>query len=313
MIKKRHFYIVIGILLAGFIVGSFLDLQINQAIYSQGNMFGVIMASFGTYPCYAGLSFAAGGLLITSIRKKDLHIIWRIVSWGLAALGYGLSVWLGSKDVPSVNGFNNEALEMPFVLANIFVFAGFTALGFIVCNKGDENKLWMSLMVMAIIFLLALLPTSFLIKLVLHRPRYRFVVNSGEIAFHNWWESYGAYKEYIEEGHILYGHLITKEEFKSFPSGHSGSAAIMMMVLPYLSMFFKKLKGKETMMFYIGFAWTLLMMFSRMLVGAHFLTDTCMGALIVVVVFYIGHEIATRKGFIYKDEYHPQQQESVQQ
>ena len=313
MIKKRHFYIVIGILLAGFIVGSFLDLQINQAIYSQGNMFGVIMASFGTYPCYAGLSFAAGGLLITSIRKKDLHIIWRIVSWGLAALGYGLSVWLGSKDVPSVNGFNNEALEMPFVLANIFVFAGFTALGFIVCNKGDENKLWMSLMVMAIIFLLALLPTSFLIKLVLHRPRYRFVVNSGEIAFHNWWESYGAYKEYIEEGHILYGHLITKEEFKSFPSGHSGSAAIMMMVLPYLSMFFKKLKGKETMMFYIGFAWTLLMMFSRLLVGAHFLTDTCMGALIVVVVFYIGHEIATRKGFIYKDEYHPQQQESVQQ
>ena len=313
MIKKRHFYIVIGILLAGFIVGSFLDLQINQAIYSQGNMFGVIMASFGTYPCYAGLSFAAGGLLITSVKKKDLHIIWRIVSWGLAALGYGLSVWLGSKDVPSVNGFNNEALEMPFVLANIFVFAGFTALGFIVCNKGDENKLWMSLMVMAIIFLLALLPTSFLIKLVLHRPRYRFVVNSGEIAFHNWWESYGAYEEYIEEGHTLYGNIITKEEFKSFPSGHSGSAAIMMMVLPYLSIFFKKLKGKETMMFYIGFAWTLLMMFSRLLVGAHFLTDTCMGALIVVVVYYIGHEIATRKGFIYKDEYHPQQQESVQQ
>ena len=312
MIKKRHFYIVIGILLAGFIVGSFLDLQINQAIYSQGNMFGVIMASFGTYPCYAGLSFAAGGLLITSVKKKDLHIIWRIVSWGLAALGYGLSVWLGSKDVPSVNGFNNEALEMPFVLANIFVFAGFTALGFIVCNKGDENKLWMSLMVMAIIFLLALLPTSFLIKLVLHRPRYRFVVNSGEIAFHNWWESYGAYEEYIEEGHTLYGNIITKEEFKSFPSGHSGSAAIMMMVLPYLSIFFKKLKGKETMMFYIGFAWTLLMMFSRLLVGAHFLTDTCMGALIVVVVYYIGHEIATRKGFIYKDEYHPQQQESVQ-
>ena len=87
----------------------------------------------------------------------------------------------------------------------------------------------------------------------------------------------------------------------------------MMMVLPYLSMFFKKLKGKETMMFYIGFAWTLLMMFSRMLVGAHFLTDTCMGALIVVVVVYIGHEIATRKGLIYKDEYHPQQQEAVQQ
>ena len=38
-----------------------------------------------------------------------------------------------------------------------------------------------------------------------------------------------------------------------------------------------------------------------------------MGALIVVAVVYIGHEIATRKGLIYKDEYHPQQQEAVQQ
>ena len=87
----------------------------------------------------------------------------------------------------------------------------------------------------------------------------------------------------------------------------------MMMVLPYLSLFFNKLKGKETIMFYIGFGWTLVMMFSRMLVGAHFLTDTCMGALIVVVVFYIGHEIANPKGFIYKDEYHPQQEATVQQ
>ncbi|MBP3732815.1 MAG: phosphatase PAP2 family protein [Bacilli bacterium] len=308
MIKKRHFYIVIGILLAGFIVGSFLDLQINQTLYSQGNMFGVIMAAFGTYPCYAGLSFTAGGLLITSLKKKDLHIVWRIISWFLVALGYGLSVYLGSKDVSSVNGFDNKQLLLPTMAINVFIFAGFSTLGFFVCKKGDMNTLWIALMVMAVIFILALIPTSYLIKLVIHRPRYRFVVNSGEIAFHNWWESYGAYKEYVAEEHTLYGHLITKEEFKSFPSGHSGSAAIMMMVLPYLSMFFKKLKGKETMMFYIGFAWTLLMMFSRMLVGAHFLTDTCMGALIVTVVYYIGHTIATHKGLIYKEEYHSETQ-----
>ena len=313
MIKKRHFYIVIGILLAGFIVGSFLDLQINQALYSQGNMFGVIMAAFGTYPCYAGLSFTAGGLLITSLKKKDLHIVLRIISWFLVALGYGLSVYLGSKDVPSVNGFDNKQLLLPTMAINVFIFGGFGALGFLVCKKGDMNTLWIALMVMAVVFIVALIPTSYLIKLVIHRPRYRFVVNSGTVGFCNWWETCKDYKNYINGDLELYGHVITKEEFKSFPSGHSGSAAIMMMVLPYLSMFFKKLKGKETMMFYIGFAWTLLMMFSRMLVGAHFLTDTCMGALIVVVVVYIGHEIATRKGLIYKDEYHPQQQEAVQQ
>ena len=82
----------------------------------------------------------------------------------------------------------------------------------------------------------------------------------------------------------------------------------MMMVLPYMSLFFNKLKGKETILFYIGFGWTLVMMFSRMLVGAHYLTDTCMGALIVVVVYYIGHTFATSKGLIYKEEYHPQEE-----
>jgi len=309
MIKKRHFYIVIGILLAGFIVGSFLDLQINQAIYSNRNPFGVAMAAFGTYPCYAGLSFTAGGLLISTLKKKDLHIVWKIISFVLVALGYGLSVYLGSKDVPSINGFNNEKLLLPTMAINVFVFAGFAALGFIACRKADENKMWMALMVMAVIFLVALLPTSYLIKLVIHRPRYRYVVNSGEIAFHNWWQSYDAYKEYVAGNHVLYGIEITKEEFKSFPSGHSGSAAILMMTLPYLSIFYNKLKGKETLLFYIGFVWALLMMFSRILVGAHYLTDTCMGALIVVVVYFIGHTIATSKGWIFKEEYHPEPQQ----
>ena len=306
MIKKRHFYIVIGILLVGFIIGSFFDLQINEAIYSDRNPFGVAMASFGTYPCYAGLSFAAGGLLVTSLKKKDLNIFWKLASWFLTALGYGLSVWLGSKDVPSINGFNNEALKIPFLIINIFVFGGIGALGFFTCKKGDENELWIALMVMAAIFLLALLPTSFLIKLVIHRPRYRYVVRSGDVAFHNWWQSFGEYKNYLQGNPVLYGIEISKEEFKSFPSGHSGSAAIMMMTLPYLSMFFKKLKGKETMLFYIGFAWTLLMMFSRILVGAHFLTDTCMGAMIIMIVYCIIHVFASSKGWVFKKVDEPQ-------
>ena len=306
MIKKRHFYIVIGILLVGFIIGTFLDLQINEALYSDRNPFGIAMAAFGTYPCYAGLAFCAGGLLVTSLKKKDLNIFWKLVSWFLTALGYGLAVWLGSKDVPSINGFNNEALKIPFLIINVFVFGGVGALGFFVCKKGNADDLWIALMVMAAIFLLALLPTSFLIKLVIHRPRYRYLVRSGDINFRNWWESYGAYKTYLEGNPVIFGLNITKEEFKSFPSGPSGSAAIMMMVLPYLSIFFKKLKGKETMLFYIGFAWTLLMMFSRMLVGAHYLTDTCMGALIITVVYLIIHTFATSKGWIFRKEEAPQ-------
>ena len=69
----------------------------------------------------------------------------------------------------------------------------------------------------------------------------------------------------------------------------------MAMFLPFAAFFFPKLKGKEIVLFYIGAAWGFLMMFSRLLVGAHYLTDTCMGSLICMVAFYVVNEFAVRK------------------
>ena len=53
MKKRYHLLIIIGVLLVGFILGSFLDLQINQAIYSDQDGFGLFMESFGVYPAFA--------------------------------------------------------------------------------------------------------------------------------------------------------------------------------------------------------------------------------------------------------------------
>lgn len=108
------------------------------------------------------------------------------------------------------------------------------------------------------------------------------------------------YKNYISsaENPIFVGSFeITKEEFKSFPSGHSGAGMILAMILPYLAYFFPKLKNRQTLLFYGGALFGAVMMFSRLLVGAHYLTDTCMGSLILMVVFYVANEFAYRKGF----------------
>ena len=47
MKKRFHLFIIVGILLVGFIVGSFFDLQIDQALFNENNGFGLFMASFG--------------------------------------------------------------------------------------------------------------------------------------------------------------------------------------------------------------------------------------------------------------------------
>ena len=295
MKKRYHLLIIIGILLIGFVLGSFFDLQIDKVLWSENNPFGLIMASFGVYPCYAGLAFVGGGLMSTTIKRKELPLWGKIICFFLSGLAIVMAVYLCGGEWPSVNGYNVPQLEwLSFLIAGV-VFAGVYCAGYLVCRKGDVKQLWAMLLVMVVIFTVSLLPAGFVFKLIIHRPRYRYLVRTGVLPFYNWWENCANYKDYIG-GHID-GFPITKEDFKSFPSGHSGTGMIMAMFLSYAPIFFKKLKGKETIMFYIGVLWGLTMMFSRMLVGAHYLTDTCMGSLIVMVVFYIANEFAYKKGF----------------
>ena len=266
------------------------------------------MASFAVYPCYAGLAFIGGGLLSTTIKRKDMPLWLKILSFFLSGVALVMAVYLCAREWPSSNGFNNKDLIIPSYAISVLALGGVAFLAYKVCAKGDPKQLWTALIVMTVIFVLALLPTGFVVKLIIHRPRYRYCVREGVTDFYNWWQTCKEYKEIIDKKLVIDGFLIDKEEFKSFPSGHSGTAAIMMMFLPYTSLFFNRMKGKETLMFYLGFAWTLLMMFSRMLVGAHFLTDTCMGAMVIMVVFFVVHVFATSKGWIYKDQYQPESQ-----
>ena len=312
MKKRYHLFIIIGILLIGFVLGSFFDLQIDKALWSENNTFGLIMASFGVYPCYAGLAFIGGGLMSTTIKRKELPVWGKILCFFLSALAFVMAIYLCAKEWPSVNGYNVPHLAWLSYLIAGLVFAGVYVAAYLICRKGDIKQMWAMLLIMTVIFTVALLPAGFAIKLIIHRPRFRYLVRTGATPFYNWWENCANYKDYIG-GHID-GFPITKEDFKSFPSGHSGTGMIMAMFLAYAPIFFKKLKGKETLMFYIGAAYGFLMMFSRMLVGAHFLTDTCMGSLIVMVVFYIVNEFARKKNFFEpKEEAIEEEVESVVQ
>ena len=295
MKKRFHLLIIIGILLAGFIVGSFLDLQIDQAIFSKNNGFGLFMASFGVYPCYAGLAFIGGGFLVTTLKRKEMPLWGKIICYIVSAAAYGMSIYLCGKEMPSPNGYNNDSLKPIAYAIPAVLFAGAFFGGFMVCRKGDAKQLWVILLIMSVIFVVSLLPAGYVIKLIIHRPRYRYAVRCGVTDYYNWWQPFPEYKDAI--GHVVEGFEITKEEFKSFPSGHSGTGMILAMYLPLASYFFPKLKGKETFLFYGGVAFGLLMMFSRLLVGAHYLTDTCMGSLFVMVVFYVVNEVAVRKGW----------------
>lgn len=87
---------------------------------------------------------------------------------------------------------------------------------------------------------------------------------------------------------------VASEEFKSFPSGHTGCAtcALLLAALPLLS---DRLKGKETMLLWIGVAFTIVVAFSRIIMGAHFLTDVTVGMSVTVLVISILMNILYKK------------------
>lgn len=313
MKKRLHLFIVIGVLLAGFIAGSFLDFEIDQALFDKNNGFGLFMASFGVYPCYAGLAFIGGGILCTTIRRRKELPIWvQVICYALSAAAYGMSIYLCGREWPSVNGYNTpEMAPLSYAICAV-LFGGAFCGGYLISRKGDTKKLWNILIIMAIIFVVGLVPAGYLIKKIIHRPRFRLYMEDAEIPFCNWWKSFKSYKDFLKSKPEFYpdGFHLTKEEFKSFPSGHAGTGIIMAMFLPFMRFFFPKLKGKETLLFYGGVAFGLVMMFSRLLVGAHYLSDVCMGALIVMLAYYGANEFAIRKGF-YDDEEEPKKEEEA--
>ena len=74
MIKKRyHFLIIAAVLLAGLIIGSFLDYQISSSIFDRYNTFGLAVSSFGMIPGYGFLPFLGGislALLLNNTWKN---------------------------------------------------------------------------------------------------------------------------------------------------------------------------------------------------------------------------------------------------
>ena len=59
------------------------------------------------------------------------------------------------------------------------------------------------------------------------------------------------------------------------------------MSLPLVNRKYEKI---QLPIFYGAFAWTLLVMFTRMLVGAHFLSDVSMGLLLTLIFMMIANE-----------------------
>lgn len=280
---RLHIYIALGVFIVGFIVGSFVDKTLMEAVFSRGNGFGIFMSTIGTLPGYMMLAVIGGGFVALAFNKYK--VIYRIILYVVAAACFVCAIYFSGREFFGENGFYNEKLVWVGYLIALPFAVGCGFLGIILVKNSKTPYLWLILAIIAFFIFMSLVPGVTLLKGIFHRPRYRTLSLYEGIEYHSWWQRCSNYKDLM----AAYG--VSKEEFKSFPSGHAGASAVFMLCAAFLPLLDKKYEKLSLILFYSGFAWVLFVSFTRILVGAHFLSDVSMGGILTLGFTLIANEI----------------------
>ena len=120
------------------------------------------------------------------------------------------------------------------------------------------------------------------------RPRFRYLLQLGSYdRFTPWYRPLGFN---FDEGNNV----------KSFPSGHTAGGAVsyLAMLLPFCT---EKLKDKTLLCFAVPFVYTSMLAYTRMVMGAHFLTDVTVGGMITFTLIIIATAILDKKHYALKE------------
>lgn len=271
-LSRRILYGAIVAAAALIALGSFVDYPLSSALYDASNPFAMFFAAYGAIP--APLGCVAAGTLFVCGRNRD-----RKMSGALQSIGGMLVLFAGAALVCFL-----PAVYLP---VSPVLLAG---VGLILCiatillvrrlAKGADRSVILRVALAILLVILCELAVVNLIKVCWGRPRMRLVASHPEAYFFPWWQRGTALKE------PLLAAGVAADEFKSFPSAHTANATTMLLLglAPYLK---PQLQRYQKALVAFGFAWTAVVALSRILLGAHYLTDTAVGFLIGFLSVYL--------------------------
>ena len=270
-----------------FVIGTFTDHKIAPVLFSDKNMGALIVSTVGIYIFCAFYAFFFGALFSQAVnlpkenKKRTLYIVLVIVTGLVALLICGGSV----LDINNLGGiFPVVQRNVPQMI--IMLIAGLlpiSAIGYMSCKKRTD-----ALLAKHLLLVLTAMTVSFflyeLVKMGLPRPRYRLIAKGHEgIVFHKW------YDPVKNKAELIAKHGINKDDFKSFPSGHTSNSIMNLTLFPALGLVYPKLKDRSMLLLVMGLCVGIAVLLSRMVLGAHFLSDVSCGgftASVVSAVYY---------------------------
>lgn len=268
----RCLYLTLAVLLLLMVAGSIWDFPISKWLYpGHENSFGQFFAAFGELPSF--LALTCSGILLLIYRER-INPAWStliaVCGAALVVMGFVLFVHEASDNVSAM------PVWVALVAAAFATLASGAAILYF--SRGASAKTIVRFVLTLVLVSIGTMLLINIVKVPWGRARMRLIALTGnESYFTPWWHAGSELKDrLVAEG-------VSSDEFRSFPSGHTACAACAMLLalLPTL----KKSKGTEKrirILFSIGCAWCAVTAFSRLHMGAHFLTDVTMAWLITL-------------------------------
>lgn len=276
--NKKNGMIIIGIIIACMAIGSFADYQISTAIFNIDSWFGKILAAYGQLPTSLGFVVASTLMIMATEKRMKLTTI---LSYVGGALLIAMGVFMACLE-PTM--YIKEVPTPVLTVITLAIIVGVDA--FVIRLVKGANREDIKRFVKFAFFVIVLQTLVInIVKVPWARPRMRMIAVTPEAAFQPWWVIGSGMKETL-----MATAGIAAEEFKSFPSGHTGCATSLVVIsmLPTIS---RRLEGKENTLFWVGIIFGLVVAFSRIIMGAHFLTDVTVGFSITCLMAFLGYRI----------------------
>jgi len=244
------------------IVAAFRDYQLDASLNAPENVFGQFLAHYGELPVYLVIPFAFA-VLLRAAESKGKKILFGVLYFAAGIL-FGIQF--------TERWYSGDLKTVFAVLTGLAL-----ALLCLLLLRRISPETIKRLKPFALFILMSAACTALAtegMKQIWGRVRFRDLDSQAQ--FIAW---------YLPQG---------RTGNKSFPSGHT-SAAASIFALIALPDVFAKLKKLELPFFLIAAAFTFAVGISRMIVGAHYLSDIAMGAMLGFCFYSLFRKIYLEK------------------
>lgn len=250
-------YVVFAILIGVF---SFYDLPFSLMLYNPQSNFGELFAGVGVVPLFIISGFSC--FLFSGINDKTTKKTAKL--WFFTILG--ILLILGASGVVF---YYYDSINIPLILI-IFAILLPVVLWLVSQVDNNDSKTTKAIGKVGILTALSAVVLINIIKIIWGRPRLKAMTNPLE--------------EYVPW--YLPQKLATSDNIKSFPSGHTANATLIVWItyLPYL---YRKLRNSMVVMKVVSVVFVLVVALSRIVLGAHFATDVLWGGALSFTLFLI--------------------------